>query len=98
MIGKSDLKMNIRGLLIAFVILIALSAFFLFKNPNVTGQEYPVSSGQRDFGLETGIAVFPTWDHWWNPAAWWAIVLFALVARGPGYFSADRLLGLDGKH
>lgn len=44
------------------------------------------------------LAVFPTWDHWWNPAAWWAIVLFVIVARGPGYFSADRLLNLDGKH
>ncbi len=44
------------------------------------------------------LAVFPTWEHWWNPAAWWAIVLFALIARGPGYFSVDRILGLDGKH
>lgn len=44
------------------------------------------------------VAVFPTWEHWWNPAAWWAIVLFALIARGPGYFSVDRLLSLDGKH
>lgn len=42
------------------------------------------------------LAVFPTWSHWWAPAMWWAVVLFALVARGPGPWSVDRLLGLDG--
>ncbi len=41
------------------------------------------------------LAVFPTWDHWWNPAVWWAVVLFAVFARGPGVFSIDRLVGLD---
>jgi putative oxidoreductase len=41
------------------------------------------------------LAVFPTWDHWWNPAVWWAVVLFAVFARGPGLFSIDRLLGLE---
>ena len=41
------------------------------------------------------LAVFPTWDHWWNPAAWWAVVLFAVVATGPGLFSLDRLLTLE---
>jgi len=43
------------------------------------------------------LAVFPSWSHWWNPAMWWAVVLFALLARGPGPWSMDRLLGLDGK-
>jgi len=43
------------------------------------------------------LAVFPSWSHWWNPAVWWAVVMFALVARGPGPWSLDRLLGLDGK-
>lgn len=42
------------------------------------------------------LAVFPTWSHWWNPAVWWSVVLFALVARGPGSWSLDRLLGLEG--
>lgn len=41
------------------------------------------------------LAVFPTWDHWWSPAAWWAVVLFAVFAKGPGAFSLDRLLSLD---
>jgi putative oxidoreductase len=41
------------------------------------------------------LAVFPTWSHWWNPAVWWAVVLFAVLARGPGLFSIDRLLGLE---
>lgn len=43
------------------------------------------------------LAVFPTWSHWWNPAVWWAVVMFALIARGPGPWSLDRLLGLDGR-
>ena len=43
------------------------------------------------------LAVFPTWSHWVNPAMWWAVVLFALVALGPGAWSLDRLLGLEGK-
>ncbi len=42
------------------------------------------------------LAIFPGWDHWWNPAAWWFVVLFALFARGPGRLSLDRLFGLDG--
>lgn len=43
------------------------------------------------------LAVFPTWDHWINPASWWAFSLLVLVARGPGILSIDRLLGLDAK-
>jgi putative oxidoreductase len=42
------------------------------------------------------LAVFPTWDHWWNPAVWWALVLLAIFSHGPGLFSLDRLMGLDG--
>lgn len=41
------------------------------------------------------LAVFPEWSHWWNPAAWWAACLFAVLAYGPGRLSIDRLLGLD---
>lgn len=41
------------------------------------------------------LAVFPSWSHWWNPAVWWAVVLFALFARGPGPLSLDRLFGLE---
>ncbi|WP_293265805.1 DoxX family protein [Neptunomonas sp.] len=43
------------------------------------------------------LAVFPTWDHWINPASWWAVSLLVIVARGPGFLSIDRLLGLDAK-
>ena len=42
-------------------------------------------------------AVFPTWEQWVNPHMWWAAVLLALIACGPGALSIDRLLGLDGK-
>jgi len=41
------------------------------------------------------LAVFPSWDHWWNPAAWWAVVMLALLAMGPGLLSLDRLFGLE---
>ncbi|RBP53541.1 DoxX family protein [Arenicella xantha] len=41
------------------------------------------------------LAVFPEWSHWWNPAAWWAVTLLAIVATGPGRLSLDRLFGLD---
>ena len=41
------------------------------------------------------LAVFPTLDHWWNPAAWWAVVLFGVFAFGPGKFSLDHLFNLD---
>ncbi len=43
------------------------------------------------------LAVFPTWEHWVNPAAWWAVSLLVIIARGPGILSLDRLLGLDSK-
>ena len=41
------------------------------------------------------LAVFPTWDHWWNPAAWWSVVLFSIIAKGPGLLSIDRLLKIE---
>lgn len=41
------------------------------------------------------LAVFPTWGHWWNPAVWWAVVMFLLLARGPGWLSVDRYLKLE---
>lgn len=41
------------------------------------------------------LAVYPDWAHFWNPAAWWLIVLMVLVVRGPGSLSLDRLFRLD---
>lgn len=40
--------------------------------------------------------VFPDADSWWGSHVWWAVILFVLVARGPGAWSLDRQLGLDG--
>lgn len=40
-------------------------------------------------------AVYPTWEHWWNPAAWWFVALFAVLTLGPGKLSLDRWLKLD---
>jgi putative oxidoreductase len=50
------------------------------------------------FGLICMTAVIQTFVY---PDAWpthglWAAALLAIVARGPGKISADRLLGLDG--
>lgn len=41
------------------------------------------------------LAVFPSWDHWWNPAAWWALALLAIVAQGPGKWSLDYVFNFD---
>ncbi len=41
------------------------------------------------------LAVFPSWEHWWNPAVWWATALLLIVAHGPGKWSLDGLLKLD---
>ncbi|MBU2923441.1 DoxX family protein [Colwellia sp. 4_MG-2023] len=43
------------------------------------------------------LAVFPTLDHWINPASWWAASLLVVFARGPGFLSVDKFLGLDAK-
>jgi len=43
------------------------------------------------------LAVFPSLDHWINPASWWAVSLLVIFARGPGLLSVDRLLGLEAK-
>jgi putative oxidoreductase len=43
------------------------------------------------------LAVFPSWDHWANPASWWAAALLMIVTYGPGLLSVDRILGIDGK-
>tara|TARA_R110002167_G_C12683576_1_gene651668 strand:- start:177 stop:707 length:531 start_codon:yes stop_codon:yes gene_type:complete len=44
------------------------------------------------------LAVFPEWDHWWNPAVWWFVALMVIVSNGPGKLSLDHLLGLDRKN
>jgi putative oxidoreductase len=43
------------------------------------------------------LAVFPTLDHWINPASWWAASLLIIFARGPGFLSVDKFLGLEAK-
>ncbi len=55
------------------------------------------AAGLLGLTLFIQLAVFPTWDHWVSPAMWWAAVLLTIVVRGPGLFSVDRLLGLDGR-
>ena len=41
------------------------------------------------------LAIFPEWNHWWNPAAWWLVVALGIFAYGPGKLSLDYLFGLD---
>lgn len=53
------------------------------------------AAGLMGMTLFIQLAVFPTWEHWWNPAAWWAVVLFAIIAIGPGRLSLDKLFKLE---
>jgi putative oxidoreductase len=39
------------------------------------------------------LLVYP--DAWWTVHAWWAAVLLAILAFGPGAWSLDRVLGLE---
>lgn len=43
------------------------------------------------------LAVFPSWDHWVNPASWWFAMAAVLLIIGPGKFSLDRLWGIEEK-
>ena len=40
-------------------------------------------------------AVFPSWSHWWNPAAWWTLACATTLAFGPGVLSLDVLVGIE---
>ncbi|GHA87323.1 membrane protein [Algimonas arctica] len=40
--------------------------------------------------------VFPDADSWWGSHAWWAVILFVIIVRGPGVLSLDRFVGLEG--
>ena len=39
--------------------------------------------------------VFPDSATWWGSHIWWAATLFIIVARGPGFLSIDRWVGLE---
>ena len=39
--------------------------------------------------------VFPDAATWWGSHIWWAATLFIIVARGPGFLSIDRWVGLE---
>lgn len=41
------------------------------------------------------LAVFPEWDHWWNPAVWWFLSLLTILSFGPGRLSLDKLFRLE---
>jgi putative oxidoreductase len=45
--------------------------------------------------MTTVIQVFVYPEAWWTAHAWWAVVLAAIIAMGPGAWSADRWLKLD---
>lgn len=57
----------------------------------------PAAFGLIVMTLFIQLAVFPTWGHWWNPAAWWFVILFGVFATGPGALSLDRLFKLEEK-
>lgn len=39
--------------------------------------------------------VYPDMATWWGSHAWWAAALLVVLARGPGWLSVDRWLGLE---
>lgn len=41
------------------------------------------------------LAVFPSWDHWVNPASWWFLSLLVIFVFGPGKLSIDKLIKLE---
>ena len=43
-------------------------------------------------GMAVVIQLFVYPGAWWNPHAWWIVVLALLVIRGPGAWSLDRLI------
>lgn len=53
------------------------------------------ASGLLLMSLFIQLAVFPTLEHWWNPAVWWALALLAIIAHGPGAWSLDNVLKLE---
>ncbi|WP_028669244.1 DoxX family protein [Saccharospirillum impatiens] len=55
----------------------------------------PAALGLIAMTLFIQLAVFPTWSHWWNPAAWWFVVLLGIFAAGPGALSLDRWVKLE---
>lgn len=55
----------------------------------------PAAFGLIAMTLFIQLAVFPGWGHWWNPAAWWFVVLFGVFSAGPGMLSLDRLFRLE---
>ena len=55
----------------------------------------PAALGLLAMTLFIQLAVFPTWSHWWNPAAWWALCLLVIIAKGPGKLSLDALFKVE---
>ncbi len=55
------------------------------------------SAGLLIMTIVISTLVFPFWDglgikYWWNDHVWWTVILFALMAYGPGNLSLDTLL------
>jgi len=69
---------------VAFPVLLILGLFSRFAAIALMGMT-----------LFIQLAVFPSWDHWWNPASWWALALLVVLAHGPGKWSLDHLFKLE---
>ncbi len=56
------------------------------------------SAGLLVMTLVISTLVYPFWTGqglslWWNDHVWWTVILFALMAYGPGNLSLDAMLG-----
>ncbi|MEL7799418.1 DoxX family protein [Idiomarina loihiensis] len=52
----------------------------------------PAAAGLFGMTLFIQLAVYPDWEHFMNPAAWWMLVALVLVSFGPGRISIDELI------
>lgn len=49
----------------------------------------PAAAGLLGMTLFIQLAVYPSWEHFINPAAWWMLAAGTVIAFGPGRFSCD---------
>lgn len=52
----------------------------------------PAAAGLLGMTLFIQLAVYPSWGHFINPAAWWMVVAASLLLFGPGRLSGDYIV------
>ncbi|TDP40302.1 putative oxidoreductase [Idiomarina aquatica] len=52
----------------------------------------PAAMGLLGMALFIQLAVYPSWGHFINPAAWWLLAAGFIIVFGPGRLSADFII------